>query len=62
MTAATAAKAATRERVWTRLFATTTSYARPRGVIWDYLPAERIAAMPPLAELPDAVRPGPTSI
>jgi 5-formyltetrahydrofolate cyclo-ligase len=46
----------------TRLFATATPYARPPGVLWEYLPAERIAAMPPLAELRDAARPGHAAI
>jgi len=46
----------------TRLFATATPYTRPPGVLWEYLPAERIAAMPPLAELRDAARHGQTSI
>ena len=46
----------------TRLFATATPYARPPGVLWEYLPAERIVAMPPLAELRDATRRGHTSI
>jgi 5-formyltetrahydrofolate cyclo-ligase len=44
----------------TRLFATRTPYARPTGVLWEYLSAERIEAMPPLAELRDAARRGRT--
>jgi len=35
----------------TRLIATATPYPRPAGVLWEYLSAERLAAMPPLAEL-----------
>jgi 5-formyltetrahydrofolate cyclo-ligase len=46
----------------TRLFATSTPYVRPDGVLWEYLSAERIAAMPPLAELRGVTTPGGASI
>ncbi len=35
----------------TRLLVTASPYGRPSGVLWAYLPAERLAEMPVLAEL-----------